>query len=357
MEKVGVFVKQLLLTLLFGASAFGQVQSNLELVQELAAGERFGRVVKVFEDPTEVTSISASYRFPEIRLGKDEVIYFLVPENLAKKDLSQISFDHRQNGAAVLHDPTPGLTSITVYSKDFPGDELRHWAGPSSAKFGSKFAENRTLPEHDNLYEWPRIGHKGFKTELSKELLHPQAIRVQNYGTGTVLLSKLTIEVIPPAADVYEEKIFSPKANFGDRIMEGRNYGGTFGNYPNALRLSSTGFRYYPSLSSNMFVSRNELFIALKANAKLSSFEIMCGDALRNGAPGDGELTVFIENVKSGEKRVLTKNLAVAPQSVITLTDITDTTLTPDDVLVVQNSSKNATIHIMALRLGYNNAK
>jgi hypothetical protein len=362
-------MKPLFLTLIMSLSA--AAETNMELLDRLVRDEKFGTIVAVHKAPLFKTAISAEYQFTEYKLRPKEVMYFYVPEDLSLLPLSQIGFAHRQSGMAPVRDYNPGLTSALVYTHDMPGDELRYWAGHSSGKLGAKFAEYRGSPEFDALYEWPKVGHKGVDSKTkSKDIIRANALRIQNVGTGNVLLSKVAMETIPKKADEEEILIFTPKSDFGDsETLEGRNYGGgqkLRGTFPHSLRLSTKGHSSYPTLPSHYKVDKNQLFINLPVGKKFNAVEIMCGDThpdgVKNedngwGSLGSAQLSVSIENSITNEKRILLNEKNVGPEGVISASEIDPSTVIKDgDQLVITNKYKKSTAYIMALKVGINNA-
>ena len=343
--------------------------SNRDLLKKLVAEESHGNIIQVMDQPQIETSVSVEYSFTEIALKPDDIIYFYIPERLAKSTLSQIGMSHRQKGSAPVRDSNPGLTSALVYSEDMPGEELRFWAGHSSGKLGAKFAEYRPKPEFDALYEWPRLGHKGIgKKDKSIQPIRPNVLRLQNVGTDIVWLSKAYVEVIPSVAANYQTEIFTPKSDFGDAAtMAKRWYGGgqsEMGTFPNALRLSSRDHGFQPPLPSNMKVIKNNLQIVLPVGEKFSSIDVMVGDTypdrIQNkdggmGSLGNAKLTITIENTKTGTKRILLEDKNVGPQGVISASDIVKAPAIIDgDILVISNEWKASTAYIMGLKIGTN---
>jgi hypothetical protein len=365
-------MKTFITALMMSSSMLLFAQTNQALLQKLVSEEAHGNIIQVFTQPNVETEISAEYDFTEMPLKPQDVVYFYVPERLAKSTLSQVGFSHRQRGSAPERDPYPGLTSALIYSTDVPGDELRYWGGHSSGKLGAKFAEYRPSGEFDALYEWPRLGHKGINNK-SKSLqpIRPNVLRLQNVGVDTVWLSKAYVEVVPLPAKNYQVEIFTPKSDFGDPVtMKSRWYGGgqvEMGTFPNALRLSSRDHSYQPKLPANMRIEKNKIFITLPVGEKFSSVDIMVGDThpdrIRNkdngwGSLGNAKLSVTIENARSNQERVLLSEKNVGPQGVISASDVTSAPVVADgDVLVIKNEKHSSTAYIMGLRIGTNPVK
>ena len=344
-------------------------QTNQALLQKLVNEESHGTVIQVFDKPSVETEISAEYDFTEMAMKPQDIVYFYIPERLAKSTLSQIGFSHRQKGQDPVRDAYPGLTSALVYTQDVPGDELRYWAGPSSGKLGAKFAEYRPSGEFDALYEWPRLGHKGIvKKDKNYTPIHPNVLRLQNVGVDVVWLSKAYVEVVPLPAQTYQNVIFTPKSDFGDPLtMKNRWYGGgqvEMGTFPNALRLDSRGHANQPKLPDNIKIDKNKIFITLPVGEKFSSLDIMVGDThpdrVQNkdhgwGSLGNAKLTISIENSRTAQERILLTEKNVGPQGVISASDVSPAPVIIDgDVLVIKNEKRSSTAYIMGLRIGTN---
>jgi hypothetical protein len=361
-----------LLTILLFISAWAIAETNLEILARLVKDESYGKVIQVFEKPTHETTISAGYKFDEMKIRPNEILYFLVPERLSGSAVSQVGFGHRQDGRKLVdgeRDSNPAITSALVYDKTKVNDELRYWAGHSSGKFGGKFAEYRKRSEFDALYEWPIFGSKGVVSrDKTKELVYANAIRIQNTGTDDLYFNQLYLEVMPTVGEEYQEIIFTPKSDFGDvATMRGRYYGGgqvLKGTFPNALRIDSKGHRHYPTLPANMMVDKNKIYIELTVGKKLSSVEVMCGDTYPDMVPnkdkgwgtlGNAKLSIYLENMISSEKRMLLEEKNVGPQGVISASEVdSQKVIAPGDRLVIENKRGKSTAHIMGIRIGIN---
>lgn len=359
--------KGLCLLLLISGTVWSETNSGL--LQRLIQNEKHGKVIATFDKPSMKTSILAEFDFPEMELRPEDIVYFMVPDDLSKLPLSQIGFSHRQKGYAPDWDRNPGLTSALLYSTDIPNDEFRYWAGHASGKMGAKYAEYRRSPEMDTLYEWPLIGHKGLvNNRKDKSLIRPNVLRIQNVGTDNVYLSRTMIEIIPRNAAEEKVFVFTPRSSFGDtETMTGREYGGgqrLQGIFPNALRVSSYDHRSQPDLPQGFTVNKNQLTIDLPQGKKFSNIAIMCGDThpnrVRNqdngwGSLGNASLTITIENEKTKESRILLKDKNVGPEGVITAAEINNSIRIKDgDKLVITNRWKSSTVYIMAIKMGIN---
>ncbi|MFZ4713751.1 MAG: hypothetical protein ACOYL6_08580 [Bacteriovoracaceae bacterium] len=340
---------------------------NGELLQTLVKEEKYGKILKVMEEPKEKTSTSLVYKFEELELKPNEILYFYVPDSYTLRPVSALSFGIRQDESPMTQDLNPGLISGMIYDEGFKDDELRYWGGHSSGKFGAKFAEQRPAPEIDSLYEWPLIGHKGtVKKERSFEGVNAGAIRIQNLGSDDVLVSQVVLDVIAPKAKQYLEKIFCVGSNFGDaETMKGRAYGGGQkfkGKFPGSLRLSSFGHKSVPELPPYITLKNNEIFIELEAKAKLKTVDIMVGDTHPDeiinkdkgwGTLGNAKLSVEVRNIKTGDSRFLLYQKNVGPEGVISAGEIEGAkSLSQDERIVISNKLKRDTAYIMALRIG-----
>lgn len=363
-------MKFIILTLLFSTSLFAQ--TNTDLLKKLVKNEGHGVVVKIFDTPTSKNKFTVVYVFPEIKLKPRDVLYFYVPEEYAKLNISRLGFSHRQKGEFVERDLKPGLTSALVYSKSVPGDEYRYWGGPSSGELGAKFAENSPYPEYDGLYEWPKKGHRGLRNSKKIfKLISANVIRLQNLGTDDVYVSKLDFEFMPNIPAVEKVHIFTPGSHFGDPYtMSGRTYGGGQnhqGTFPNAISLNSKYEYDETNLPRDFTVSKNKLFIKVPKENNFSFIEIMCGDSRPDrainrdggyGSPGNAEVSVSIENLYSGIKRTLAKNISIPPEGVIMISEINnEIKLEEGDRLVVTNKVNKSTLYIMAIRMGLDDVK
>jgi len=318
--------------LLLFISCCAIAQDELRLLEKLGPNFITDTIQTVITVPTATTKSSVTFQFPESSLEPGKAIFFKIPQHISKLPVLQISFGHRQKGAAEASDLIPGLTPILAFATNRDSAKLRFWAGPSSGLWGAKFAENRTFPEHDNLYEWPRIGHKGLaKRETEYGPVLTDSVLIYNVGKDVTYISELRVDVIAPPADMYFNYYFSPNSSFGNRdTLQGRKYGGQFGNYPGAIRLSSPG--KFSKIHQSVIHEGNRLIVSPQIGSQLGSIEIMCGDGLPNGSPGNGELIVYVKNLITSEKRSLIQKLAIPPQGVVTLSDVIENvSFSPED--------------------------
>ncbi len=343
-------------------------EDNKAILDRLVKQEKYGKIIQVMDTPQEKTSTNLIYKFKEIEMKPNDVMYFYVPDTYTLRPVSQVSMGIRQNEWPTERDSEPALLAVMIHDSNYLQDEMRYWAGHSSGSFGAKFAEQRRSAEIDSLYEWPIQGHKGtVKRIKSLDPVHANAIRIQNFGVDELLVSQISLEVIPQKALTYAETIFSPRSSFGDpESMKGRTYGGGQkyqGKFPGALKLDSKNQKNQPVLPPNMTLDDNELIIDPQTQSKLKIVDLMLGDTHPDGVTnkdggtgslGNAKISIEVRNIVTKESRILVDEKNVGPQGVISGGDaISAAPLDPNERIIIRNKRGRSTAYIMAIRLGF----
>src|SRR5690606_15414554 len=127
--------------------------------KEIASAKH--KKVEIAGDAIAVDARTLKWDLRKRKLGKDEAIYFTIPERLRSKKLTKISLLQRQaeedNSTALRgrFDDSPAYTSVQVYALSEDTDDLwRYWGGtfrhnnPKGSVFGELVAEDRMQPWH-----------------------------------------------------------------------------------------------------------------------------------------------------------------------------------------------------------------
>lgn len=327
-----------------------------------------GQVLNVFKQPTEVYRNGLEYKLKEIQLRPKESLEFEIPSFLQEKYIAGISFGHRQDETPTERDYRPAYTRLTVLSQENTEEaKWRYWGGHFSGTYGAKFAEQRSRPEIDSLFEWPRSGHYAMGERRKKyDLIKPLRIKVENVGVDDLLFSSLSLQTISQEEEIIEDYVFSGKSNFGDPItMANRFYdGGQIyrGKFPGALRLHSSNGDYWERLPKSWRISQNRVYIPLKEGRTLTQIEVMCGDTkpdgVRNkdggwGSLGNAKLSILIQKEDLDEPQVVAYRKNAPPQGVITASTKVDYKNDGHDTLILENRRSSSPLYIMAIRLRY----
>lgn len=260
-------------------------------------------------------------------------------------------------------DALPGLTSVQIHAKNFAGDKTwRYWRGMASGDKGAKFAEVRTSPEIENLYEWQTYGSGGVDTgDVSNEGILPDGARIVSMGKDSVKVSELTIKVLPPSPAIKVEKIFTAGSAFSDTVGEHPQLGGgqnAQGKFPGAVVLGSYG-KDQPALPDGWkIINGDTLSIPLPKGKILTSVEVLGGDShpdgIKNkdggwGTPGWAKGYVGIQNKNGTDWFVENEN--IPPEGVLVGTPraCSDATQDGDHILIRGVSD---TYYVMAVRIG-----
>jgi len=353
---------------------FAQDRGGLILSQQVSR-EDSTKLIKIFDNPNLMSRHNLLYRFDEVNLNPDDIILIKVPDYYADQYISSISFGHRQDEPPQKLDLNPAYTRLLILSqKKNETNKWRHWGGHYSGKYGAKFAEQRSGPEIDSLYEWPKIGHYVFRTRLkSKALIKPKLIKIQNVGNDNLLLSSVSMHTFsssPISKNNIEDIFFSGESSFGNPYtMKGRLYDGGQrhkGKFPGAFRLSRTNGNFWSGLPAHWKMNKNRVEIPLYGgsynNKTLTQVEVMCGDTkpdgLRNidggwGSLGNAKLTMKIYKSSSGETITLGKNINVPPEGVLSSSTPKNYRGIIGDRLILENRLNSSTLYIMGIRLRY----
>lgn len=349
------------LTLVIPALALAQAAPSPELAQ-LLSQEKSGRVRLILTQPTQTTLASVAYQFPEFVLNPGEVVFAEVPSQLRLRPVSQLGMGHRQDEHPRIRDPYPALSTLWIATTD-PVNGWAYWAGPSSGKFGAKYAEPRATPEYDSLYEWPTRGYKDLQGQLHKDPVFAKALRLENTGVDDLLLSAIYLEVVPAPAHEYITMVFSPGSDFGDpQTLHGRRYGGGQhfqGTFPGANILASSFNTELDRKGMHLNGARGT--IDLPVGKQLVSIDVMCGDTypdhVRNkdggiGSLGNAQLTV--SHLSQGVETVLRSHVNVGPEGVESAFPLAPILIQEGDQLLIKNKSNASPLYLMAVRLGFN---
>lgn len=345
-----------LINLVFINNLFAQV--NRSIMEKLIELEEPQQVIKTLNSPTYTSKYTIKYKFKEITIEPEKIIFVAIPDKYTTLELTWLGFSHRQKGTNNnTWDNRPGLTTALVYSQAYPGDEFRYWAGPSSGQMGAKFGENSKWPEYDALYEWQRKGHKGlYSNQKSFNPVYANVIKIQNIGTDNVYLSSIDLKFIPPIPYLDKKWIFTKGSKFGNhRTLKGRKYGGgqnLRGIFPDSVVLSSKKKNQILKLPTSFSVEKNKLSINLKNQLKFSFMEIMCGDNHPDqtlnpsgtyGKPGNARINVFIVNSNNQKKRTLAKNINIPLEGVIFISEISEKVeIKKGDKIIIENQKNKS---------------
>ncbi len=293
-----------------GGNPTCQVTQNLS--QETAFASQLAgqieapfRVHSVQNQPRTVTTTQITYIFPqEIVMEPQTAIYFPIPKHLQNRPISFVILGHRQDPSTHVgwnsqtgRDDVPGLTSFQVHPKGAAQNQWRYWAGSASGQFGAKFAEPRSTPEMENLYDWMSLGHRSiYANDLSRDPLSTDVVRLVGVGTDKVYVKELTIKFLPDQPASFIERIFSPGTQFHPTVGQKGSFGGgqnSGGVFPQALALNSSnpGINF-SATDSFQLMNRSLLSVELPAGKKLVSVELAAGDShpdqIRNSDGGYG---------------------------------------------------------------------
>lgn len=307
------------------------------------------KAIQLVTEPTKVTCSSVSYKIPEVPMKPGEGVYFHVPAELRDRGVRFMVIGHRQEPGPNFKpgewDDNPGLSSVQVLSKD----KWSYWNGPASGKKGAKFAEVRSYPEIENLYDWSNYGHKDIETEeASTEKLLPEMMKVESVGSDTVYLSELTLKVEPFEEKSNTEQIFSPGTKFFPHKKDkkyqlggGQSFEGTF---PGAREVNPG----------------NEISIPLKAGQKITSVDVACGDShpdkIQNsdggyGTQGWAKLSIGIQK-PNGKITWIMSRENVPPEGVMMASpDDCDEKVESGSKLIIRSDSD--TTYVMGVHVGY----
>tara|TARA_Y100000385_G_scaffold267793_1_gene304255 strand:+ start:178 stop:654 length:477 start_codon:yes stop_codon:yes gene_type:complete len=99
-------------------------------MEELIELEEPQQIIKTLNSPTYTSKYTIEYKFKEIKIEPEKIIYVAIPDKYTTLELTWLGFSHRQKGTNNnTWDNRPGQTTALVYSKAYPGDEFRYWAG------------------------------------------------------------------------------------------------------------------------------------------------------------------------------------------------------------------------------------
>lgn len=313
--------------------------TNESAAQSLAAADRAaGRdVTAVLTQPSERTSHSVTYRFPERELRPGQSLYFALPPDISGNPVRFVILGHRQDpqretgfDTTRRWDNVPGLSSVQFHQAGASGPGAwRYWRGQASGTQGAKFAEVRNEVELENLYDWEKYGHAAVGSgEGTTAPLRTDAIRVVSVGQDPVLVSEITVKVRPPSPDRFIEHAFSPNTRFGDpETLNGRQLGGGQGfegTFPGALALGPRASSPRPELPAGWRIQNGNLHIPLPQGASLGGVEVATGDTrpdrVRNSDGGwgtQGFSRLSIETRRPGGQDQLMRNENVPPEGVL----------------------------------------
>jgi hypothetical protein len=310
---------------LFGILALSMIAqhglaANLDEAMNYDQSHPAGNVVGTY-DTVEATPYKLTYKFRELRLHPNEMIYLKLPADVIGKNLELVQITHKQQAGhergcvpyRTDWDCVPAYTSVEFLDANHrvDGDMWRYWGGVGSGPFNSKFAEIRQDEgETDNLYEWIRHGNLGIASgqrDISHAALPISGIRVRSLGTDTTVLQKIIIKINPPKSSDLQDVIFARGFEFGDyETATGRRYPGnaSVGNYGTALEMND----YHNGVPAPATMPANWAFdgrirIPLDANKVFQSLDIACGD-MKPVPPG--ATAAEIEKLRGNGKVTLT---------------------------------------------------
>lgn len=346
-----------------------EIAATTSLANNLEAQYNW-RLKRVETLPSKLTTTEITYTYSqELQLAPNEAVYFMIPASLQDRPVSFIILGHRQSenhigwNRQTERDDLPGLTSVQVHPVNADEKEWRYWAGSSSGRFGGKYAEPRSTPEMDNLYDWLSIGHRSIQTNArSTEPLKINSIRIINTGTDQVLVKNLNIKFTPNPAPSYMEKIFTPGTSFHEmpgrkgRFGGGQSYRGLF---PQALALNSYGQQGIPSLNNMRLVRPGLLEVDAPEGKNITSVEIAGGDSRPDqvinkdggwGSPGGARFSIGIGKSAS-EIRWFVQNENVPPEGLLFGAPADcDKKIGPNEKLYI--SATSDVFYIMGFRIG-----
>ena len=349
-------------------------------LKELVAQHKGGPVVGTYAVPTSRTASTVTFKIsPEKVLNPGENMYFGVPVDIAARPVRFAILGHRQDpsrekgwDAARKWDDKPGITAMQFHSVK-PGEGWRYWQGPSSGRLGGKFAEIRNDPELENLYDFQKFGHTSVETNsTTTSNLLADGIRLTNTGVDEVLVSEVTLKVLPPKPSRYLTGTFSPGTEIGEyETMKGQTFGGGqggsfMGKFPGALEMGrgGSGGEGAAKLPSGWRINKGKLHIPLPAGVNVASIEVAIGDTKPDGARnkdgGWGSLGWARLNARvqraDGSSDVLINNENIPPEGVLSGSPLDScySTRSGDEVVV---DIQRDTAYIMGLRVGIRDAK
>lgn len=332
-------------------------------------------VKNTFNTHTSRTCNSVQYRIPEQTLKPGEALEFAIPEDMRSRPVNFVVLGHRQdpsNGTHPTHgsewDSKPGLTSVQVYSNQFPSDPWRYWGGSASGDQGAKFAEVSHSPELENLYEWRKYGHSGTKTGSSTHApLLPRKVRLVSTGQDPVVVSELTVKVEPVPASQFLEGIFAEGTKFPDpQTGTGTHFAGgqaAQGKFPRAVVLSpGYASTRKTELPSGWKLQGSELRIPLKASMKITQVEVAGGDSHEDGitnsdggwgTKGWAKLSIGVRKT-DGQVQWMMNRENVPPEGILMASPVEcNQALQAGDEIVIRSDSD--TTYLMGVRIGLAN--
>jgi hypothetical protein len=361
--------------ILFNFSIFAQSSTvELSLTDKLIANHKLLNkkkltVIDKNSDSNRINknkfSVRYNFRNPYLKLNPGESVLIILDDHYSQFYLDGITISHRQNEPKQTWDDAPAYTATHVYSEDMLGDEWRYWGGPGSSAQGGKFVDQGYF-EKDNLYEWPKKGHRSVvNNSSSKKLVKIKAIKIVNTGVDDAEVDFVSIRFIPirPKKEVIQ--IFSPNSNFGDILtQEGRYYGGGqkyLGKFPNALELN--GGNQAEILPEGWEVSFDRLTIDVAEDGlKLNQVDVMCGDThpdeQRNedggwGSKGNASLSIGVYRKLNNQVTWLEQNINIPPEGVVSASELLDSEVLKRGDKIVLEHSGGSKLYIMAIRMGF----
>lgn len=291
---------------------------------------------EIFTEPTSRTANSVTYKFSERSLQPKENLYLAIPKDLQGRPVSFVTLGHRQDPKTDAGidpktgwDTKPGLTSVQIHGKNFPGKSgWRAWKGMSSGENGAKFAEPRDTLEMENLYEWQTHGSLGADNgDYSKVGILGDGIRVRSVGKDEVKVGELSVKFAPAKPTVKIENIFTEGSVFNEEVGETAAFGGGQkynGKFPGALELNTSNASSRKLPDGWQVVGRNTLSIPLPVGKVLTSIEVLGGDSHPDekknkdggfGTPGWAKASIGIES--EGKTDWILESENVPPEGIL----------------------------------------
>lgn len=328
--------------------------------------------------PSAETPLKLTYKFRDLNLQPNDVIYLNLPEKFKSRPVDFVFITHKQDPRdekecvsafynGVPWDCSPGYTSFEIKdaNADQKNEEWRHWGGPGSGPFNSKFAEIRSHQgETDNLYEWAKYGHISVASKnRSHDPLIPSQFRVRSVGPDSIILQEVVVKFLPDEPKKMTEVIFAQGLAFGNFIdAKGRKYPGraAYGDYGTALRLGPHNTPPHSLIPQHWDAFKGGLSIPLDESESFRFIDIACGDMRPNNGSnpdayrGNGKLSVWLVRARDGSKTQLMNFENVGTNGVMRATlDPREPKTRPEDRLLIESPSD--VVQIMGIRLGFGN--
>lgn len=296
-------------------------------------------------------SIAFEYRceLGDVKLAPGESLKYALPSRYHSLPVEFVELSHRQEAsethgwdAGKKWDDAPAYTSLQFALANTPdeGDSslFVYWGGPSSGEHGAKFAEVRSSPEIEYLYEWRKYGFRLLDLDHAwKSELFASAVRLVASGMDPVRIAGFSVKFLPPRPRSFVEKVFASGGDLGDyETAENRTSGSASpGNYENSLCLRSG----------------EEILVPLEGSGDLVSADVMAGDQHVDETLGWGKLSV--QHIHQGIRTSILNRANVGPEGVIR-------SFRPGDALPYSNgdqiriSASSDTVCVMGYRIGMN---